>query len=393
MSNRDEFSKKTKDAVALRACHRCSFRGCPQPTVGPSDESPKAVNMVGKAAHIHGAASGPGSRRYLASMTREQRRDISNAIWLCGTHADLIDRDEVTYTADMLRAMKSEHEANCAVRQRNATLAGESIPDLVAIGPDVVCVGEFLGTENAEWRLHLRNFVEGDVHALISYIDRFEQSAAMDRYVLVNFLGDGRALKSAPSMTMEKTGGYIVRCPVCPSADRIRAADLPSDFALSDKHDLMVGGGGGIAMVSGVDALPQRVKTCLSHQKGESPFHKDFGTRFAEYYRLLAGSPWFEHFLKLEVIRQAAIPYIDPIMNGQYTPLQCVERVFGIEILASTPTNNWLPIRVDLDVKGLGRWQRELSVCVPKEPTERPSLDDLLAGPIQPSGSHAASAS
>jgi hypothetical protein len=154
---------------------------------------------------------------------------------------------------------------------------------------------------------------------------------------------------------------------VLPSADRIRAVDLPTDLALSDDHDLMIAGGD-LATVSGVEALPQQVKTCLSHQKGESPFHRDFGTRFAEYYRVLSGSPWFEHFLKLEVIRQAAIPYRDPLGNRQYTPLQCVERVFGIEILADAPFNNWLPIRVDLDVKGIGRWQRELSVCVPQEP-------------------------
>ena len=90
--------------------------------------------MIGKAAHIHAAASGPGARRYLASMTREERIHITNAIWLCATHADLIDRDEVTYTADVLRAMKAEHEANCAARQRNAVSAGEAIPDLIAIG-------------------------------------------------------------------------------------------------------------------------------------------------------------------------------------------------------------------------------------------------------------------
>jgi transcriptional regulator with XRE-family HTH domain len=80
-------------------------------------------------------------------------------------------------------------------------------------------------------------------------------------------------------------------------------------------------------------------------------------------------------------IRQAAIPDVDATMNRQYTPLQCVERVFGIEILANTPTKNWSPIRVDLDVKGMGRWQHELSVRVPQEPIRRPSIDDLLAGP------------
>ena len=146
MCNRDEFSEDTKRKVALRASHRCSFPGCSQITAGPSDESSAAVNMIGKAAHIHAAAPGPGARRYLASMSREERSHITNAIWLCATHADLIDRDEVTYTADVLRTMKSEHEANCAARQRSAILAGEFIPDLIAIGPDIVFVGEFLAS-------------------------------------------------------------------------------------------------------------------------------------------------------------------------------------------------------------------------------------------------------
>jgi hypothetical protein len=69
MSNRDEFSPKTKAIVALRASHLCSFPGCPQTTAGPSDESPRAVAMIGKAAHIHAAA--PGGKRYLSSMTSE----------------------------------------------------------------------------------------------------------------------------------------------------------------------------------------------------------------------------------------------------------------------------------------------------------------------------------
>ncbi len=37
----------------------------------------------------------PGGRRFLASMTPEQRSHIDNAIWLCDSHAKLIDRDEV----------------------------------------------------------------------------------------------------------------------------------------------------------------------------------------------------------------------------------------------------------------------------------------------------------
>ena len=386
MSNRDEFSEDTKRKVALRANHHCSFRGCPQPTSGPSDKSPEAVTMIGKAAHIHSAAAGSGARRHLPSMSREERIHITNAIWLCATHADLIDRDEVTFTAEMLRVMKAEHEARCAQKQRNPTAADEAPADLIAIGPDLVFVGEFLGVENDVWSIHLRSFVDGDIHSLTMLVDGYNQIAAIDRYVLVNALGDGRALSGRPSVIREPAGGYTIRCPISPSADRISATQLPKSWALSDDHDL-VARDGNWAMVSGLDALPQQVKTCLSHQRGESPFHGDAGTRLAEYYKSLAGSPWLDRYLKLELIRQAAIPYLHPTGAQQYTPLMCVQRVFGIEILADAPTGKWLPISVDLDVKGVGRWQHSLSVCIPVEPIRRTSFKDLLAGPAQPPNS------
>ena len=342
MSNRDDFSAKTKQALALRAAYTCSFRGCPRTTSGPSEEAPDAVSMTGKAAPIHAAA--PGGRRYLVLMTPDERKDISNGIWLCSHHADLIDDDEVTYTADQLRAMKREHEANCERRHREGVQSGQSINELVALGPGIVFCGELIGADESEWSFHLQDFVDGDLHALLTFIARYDHASPMDRYVLVNSLGDGRVMKGAPSVKKRQAGGYELSYPVASGAERISAAELSADFALSEQHDLMVTERGDIALISGVDALPQRIKTCLSSQKGESPFHRDFGTRIAEYFRLLAESPWFEQFLKLEVIRQAAVPYVDPLYNRQYTPLQCVERVFGIKLLADNPVNNWLPI-------------------------------------------------
>lgn len=61
MNNRDDFSEKTKLAVALRASYRCSFEGCNRSTVGPSDESNASLDNIGKAAHISAAA--PEGRR------------------------------------------------------------------------------------------------------------------------------------------------------------------------------------------------------------------------------------------------------------------------------------------------------------------------------------------
>ena len=101
-------------------------------------------------------------------MTEDERADISNAIWLCANHALLIDRDEVTYTPEVLRAMKRDHKLFCAEELRGASAPGAGSDDLVAIGPDVVCVGELLGGGEAEWTLSMRHFVESDIHAQMS---------------------------------------------------------------------------------------------------------------------------------------------------------------------------------------------------------------------------------
>jgi hypothetical protein len=100
--------------------------------------------------------------------------------------------------------------------------------------------------------------------------------------------------------------------------------------------------------------------------RGESPFHPDFGARLAEYYNNYKTSPWLEALLKLEVIRQASIPYHDTIQNREYTPLQCIERVWGMELLAKAPKNRWLPVRFDFEVAGVGRRQFDVSVLIPK---------------------------
>lgn len=131
MADRDDFSEPTKRFVALRAGHHCSFPGCPQRTVGPSDESPTAVTNIGEAAHICAAAPGPGSRRYVESMSPEERSHIDNAVWLCATYARLIDRDSAIYTIECLRQMKRDHEAACAEEVRQPSSQSTRTYDLI----------------------------------------------------------------------------------------------------------------------------------------------------------------------------------------------------------------------------------------------------------------------
>jgi len=86
------------------------------------------------------------------------------------------------------------------------------------------------------------------------------------------------------------------------------------------------------------------------------------GRSIFEAYR---GSPWLDLLFKLDVVRQASIPFKDGLTGGMRTPLQCVTRVRNVDLLADMPTKNRLPVRVDFDVQGVGQWTRELLIYVP----------------------------
>lgn len=137
-SSRDDFSRRTKSDLALRASYQCSL--CKASTVGPSDEASNAVTMIGVAAHIAAAASGPGARRYDHSMTPEQRGSIDNGIWLCASCSVLIDRDEVRYSTQNLHELKLSHEASRRLQGQGEV----GRDDIIAIGPSLIALGAVL---------------------------------------------------------------------------------------------------------------------------------------------------------------------------------------------------------------------------------------------------------
>ncbi len=110
--DRDDFSKPVKMELAGRAGWICSFPDCNQPTAGPAKESKNKSINNGVAAHIAAAAS--GGPRYDSLMTREERSDISNGIWMCPTHGNLIDKEDRGYTVEQIRGWKVEAENRAA---------------------------------------------------------------------------------------------------------------------------------------------------------------------------------------------------------------------------------------------------------------------------------------
>lgn len=357
MTKRNDFNGPVRTALALRAGYRCAMCDCA--TVGPSDEAPDASASVGVAAHICAAA--PGGRRYDPKMTPAERSDINNGIWLCATDATLIDRDEVTYTVEVLHKIKLGHEARRKAAIGKPAVASAVDSALVALGPDLVFLGAVEAVTDSTWVFAIEHFIAGDVAALTRSIGSYDDTRPSQRFVLSNTLGDGRTLAGAPSLRREGAK-LVVVCPTDPRFPRIPAQKLGADIALSAGHDIFIENGD-LAMVKGLDALPQKIVTSLSFQKGESFFAPDAGSRFAEFYGLFHGSPWLGEILKTETIRLASIPVADAIV-GAYTPFQAVEAVHVVEVLGEA-ANRRLPVRVDLEVKGVGRWVKELLIFVP----------------------------
>lgn len=122
-TGRDDFSTDTIRRAAERVGYRCSFPGCRKATVGASMESTRKVSNIGVAAHICAAAK--GGPRYDENMTPEKRKGIDNCIWLCQTHAKLIDTDEHTYTVELLRQWKDNAEREAAKALANGDYLAE----------------------------------------------------------------------------------------------------------------------------------------------------------------------------------------------------------------------------------------------------------------------------
>ena len=132
---RDDFGRSVINRLAKRVGMKCSNPDCRVPTSGP--DGGDGVTNVGVAAHI--SAASPGGPRYDDTMTSEQRSDFTNGIWLCQTHAKLIDDDEMTYTAFVLREWKEIAEHMAALEARGfAVQRASPFPDLERKAPKLV---------------------------------------------------------------------------------------------------------------------------------------------------------------------------------------------------------------------------------------------------------------
>jgi hypothetical protein len=125
-SQRIEFTQAIKQIVAERAGHHCSFRDCNSSTIGPNPGNSRSSIRNGHACHIY-PASGSGPRSALTPPDFDLG-SLENAIWMCETHASLIDKDGgFPYPPLVLFKLRDQAENRAAVSQRSSSSGSPAI--------------------------------------------------------------------------------------------------------------------------------------------------------------------------------------------------------------------------------------------------------------------------
>ena len=106
---RKEIPDKEKKAVLFKSGNLCAFPRCGTKLVEPGTADDDPV-IVGEIAHIV-ADSHQGPRGDFP-LSDEEHSKQSNLIPLCSHHHSIIDKQKHTYSVQVLRQMKADHEAS-----------------------------------------------------------------------------------------------------------------------------------------------------------------------------------------------------------------------------------------------------------------------------------------
>lgn len=352
MANRDNFAVNTKRKLAERAGFLCSYCKCR--TVGPSQEADDAVTNIGVAAHISAAAK--GGPRYNPDMTSSERSYITNGIWLCGSCATLIDRDEIRFTVESLHLLRLDHEENQKVGEISDGVGNE----LVSVGRSIVATGYLIVTASDFVTVRLSHFVEGRAQDLFTFANDYDQIAQEDRFLLLSELGYGRELNGPPRVE-RKGQEFEVLLPV---KSRAKAFANALDVKTMCRDTLEI--------ISGMDALIQTIEDNISMAYGTWFANIKSGSYVSDIYWARRNDPWFLALIKSEIIRLASIPSVPGVLKSHQPnvpPLICTTRVNDIEISSTDLDNHRLRLTLDLDLEGVGNWRGELwaFVCSPED--------------------------
>ena len=373
--NRDEFTSATKRKLAERVAWRCSYPGCGTNTVGPhSRDEDRSINN-GIAAHIHGAA--PHAPRYVSVMTTEDRRHISNGIWMCRDHGNLIDADFEEYSPDTLRAWKRAAERRAAESLRFP--ANGEFPDgstLLQLGSKNIFHATWNKITNREWSFLLIRPEIGSLETLKDYVSSLEPGSDADAFVVVESQGDARRVKGI-ALKKSQLGHQVLGVAVQGRVPPTDPNNAGSDIKVGDDGDIVIEGGD-LGMVSGIDAAKQFVMLTLGTPKGRLPWAREVGSVVGLYYAKYRDSlGLLSRLIKMEMIRLSLIPVSDGLGGEDpKPPLDFVKRFLSVVVSSPDLRHGMLNVSVDLEWGNGEYWSGNVPIYVCEDSRSAEDLAD-----------------
>lgn len=98
-------SESTVKYLFATSGNACAFPNCELPIVDPFSKVPTGIIC-------HIKARSPRGPRYDPNQTEDERHRYDNLLLLCSHHSKVIDTDKETYTIEMLRNLKAQHEVS-----------------------------------------------------------------------------------------------------------------------------------------------------------------------------------------------------------------------------------------------------------------------------------------
>lgn len=385
-SRRDEFNEGTKRLLAGRVGWRCAFKGCGVLTVGPQMGKP-GVLITGKAAHITAAAS--GGPRFEPALTPAQRKAPANGMWVCATHADVIDKDELNYSVETLLQWRTlaEQAAYMDVTLPQPQRQQVQPPTtLVALGFGLVFEGIWTAGAAERWVFEIRKWVQGDQTELQHFVESARELDPKRHFIAVESQGDGRVLTAPPSwaqVDQGKSRALLLTLPVHPRPARRDPATIGSDLALVD-GDLVLKDGD-LALVSGVENAKQHLRNLLHTPIGGLVYAPEYGVRWRELaLRWASDLTLLGRLFRLDLARVISAPV--SLTESDFDAsrsiavlkpqIDFVERIQDVNVLNLDLDQMKVRVRLQVIWSNGEPWEGEMTVHLspPKEPPTPPAL-------------------
>ncbi len=349
--------------MAERVAWRCCFPNCGKITIGPQKGDDTKSNNLGEAAHITAAAvNGP---RYDASLDHEQRRAITNGIWMCRPHAKLIDNDFKEYSVATLLMWKKQAE-DLAHRylETQSDYQSETHTTLIALGTEVLFWGCWKSVAGQRWIFEVSSYLKGDMHQVRAYADNFSNLDINQKFIIVESQGDARQIVAPLEIDFSDAAKVRVIVVVAEKTLATPPKSVGMDLKLGDDGDLVILNGD-IATVSGVDAAIQMMVVMAGTLIGEIRSDPGAGSYISDYYRQFHhNEALLARLIKIEFIRLSLVPRVQADGELVTPPLSFIKEIVHIGMLSTSLEKSRLPMDLSLILGDDTRWRGTVRIYV-----------------------------